>query len=411
MSNENKSLINSNSNHTLYLRCNQQAEIVELIRDDLGILDQEAIPCAFLSLFNEESKSNAAIFWQELMQSELTLDTELLVKCSSGKEETLKFSGGMLRGQVWIIAKSNSEMLESMIEEFMRMNNEQQNLIRMAEKNLSKLKREDNNNVELYNEISQVNNELVNAQRKLAKQNEQIRQLNIELQSTNHELEQFAYSLSHDLKEPLRMVRSFMSQLRKKYEHQLDERARKYIHFAVDGADRMNQYIMDLLDYSRIGRAKGNFEMTDFNELLNQVQAFNRSSITANNVEINFSDLPTLPCLRMPIKQLFNNLISNSIKYRNENTSPVINISFEEKSNHWKFSFKDNGPGIAPENHAGIFELFNRIDDLQKKTDGTGIGLAICKKVVQAHQGEIWVESALGAGSTFFFTISKELIV
>jgi len=293
-----------------------------------------------------------------------------------------------------------------MLNEMMLMNNEQQNLIRRAEKKLSKTDgKKQESASDFFDEISEMNNELMNAQRKLAKQNQEILLLNKQLKDSNKELEHFSYSVAHDLKEPLRMVRVFMKRLELKYGDSFDDKAKKYIFYAVDGAERMELLINDLLEYSRIGRKNTEYERTNIEELLINVKKLNQAELEITGGTINWTVLPEIISQKTPLQQLFNNLISNSIKYRKEDGAPEIFINAEEKVDEWLFSVSDNGKGIEPEYHSVIFELFRKVDD--KSTSGAGMGLAICKKIVEEHGGKIWVESEVGKGSTFYFTISK----
>jgi len=235
--------------------------------------------------------------------------------------------------------------------------------------------------------------------------NEDLLKRAAELASSNAELERFAYIASHDLQEPLRMVSSFLQLLKKKYQGQLDEKADRYIHYAVDGAERMKILIMDLLEYSRVGSGKENFEEVDTNRILEEVTETFRAQIIKNRARVEIDPLPAVTADRMQLSQLFQNMIGNAMKYRSEQ-SPVIRISVKEEPEHWQFCIRDNGIGIDPLYFEKIFIIFQR---LHNKTDysGTGIGLAICKKIVERHRGKIWVESAPGQGSAFFFTLSK----
>jgi light-regulated signal transduction histidine kinase (bacteriophytochrome) len=239
------------------------------------------------------------------------------------------------------------------------------------------------------------------------KQGEEKIQMTLEdLERSNKELEQFAYVASHDLQEPLRMVSSFTQMLGRRYKDKLDADAKDFIGFAVDGANRMQVLINDLLMYSRVGTRGKPFEPTDMNEVLGRAIANLRVAIEESHTIITNDELPTVRADAIQIVQLFQNLLSNSIKFRANNT-PCVHVSFTERSDEWVFSVKDNGIGIAPAYHERIFVIFRR---LQTKGEypGTGIGLAICKKIVERHGGKIWVESELGKGSTFYFTIPKQ---
>jgi len=203
------------------------------------------------------------------------------------------------------------------------------------------------------------------------------------------------------------MGRSFLQLLEKKYGDVLDDKAREDIGFAVDGADRMKELISDLLGYTRIGRDEKSFDLVDLNEVLESVHTLNKSWIIETETQIKANDLPEVKCQKVLIKQLFNNLISNSIKYCGVDRAPVIQIDAEEKENHWLFSITDNGQGIPHSMHTTIFDLFKRGTG-KDDNSGSGMGLAICKKIVEEHGGEIWVESEPGKGSTFCFTITKQ---
>ncbi|MBS1662772.1 MAG: PAS domain S-box protein [Bacteroidetes bacterium] len=243
---------------------------------------------------------------------------------------------------------------------------------------------------------------------------EQTRRLNLdlarragELASSNAELERFAYIASHDLQEPLRMVSSFLQLLQKKYGGQLDAKADQYIHYAVDGAERMKALIMDLLEYSRVGTGKESFTWVDTSEVLKEVGDVFREKIISARATVNIGPMPTVWGDKVQVTQLFQNLISNALKYQSE-APPVISISATEAETHYQFSIEDNGIGIDPQFFDKIFIIFQR---LHNKSDysGTGIGLAICKKIVERHGGKIWVESTPQKGSTFYFTIIKKV--
>ncbi|MBC7522912.1 MAG: histidine kinase, partial [Flavobacterium sp.] len=235
-------------------------------------------------------------------------------------------------------------------------------------------------------------------------------ELNIKkLAISNEELEQFAYVASHDLQEPLRMITGFLTQLEKRYDKILDEKGKQYIYFAVDGARRMRQIILDILELSRVGKNKNKLEELNLNDIITEIKILYGRQIEEKKAIINHTHLPTLLTFATPFKQIFQNLISNFLKYSNQEIAPIINISFKETASEWKFIIKDNGIGIDKEYFEKIFIIFQR---LHNKDDysGTGIGLAITKKIIENLGGKIWVESKLGAGSTFYFTIPKNSI-
>ncbi|MDB5133819.1 MAG: cph1 4 [Mucilaginibacter sp.] len=241
-----------------------------------------------------------------------------------------------------------------------------------------------------------------------------LRELNVKLQKharelaiSNAELEQFAYVASHDLQEPLRMVTSFMSQLEKKYGDVVDEKGRQYIHFAVDGAKRMRQIILDLLEFSRVGRTEDDLEDVNFNKVVNEILVLYRRQIEEVQASIEFENLPIIKTYKTPVRQVFQNLVSNSLKYHSADRAPVISISCKETGTQFQFTIKDNGIGIAPEYFDKIFIIFQRLHN-KDEYSGTGMGLAIAKKIIENMGGKIWVKSEEGKGSTFYFTMLKK---
>jgi light-regulated signal transduction histidine kinase (bacteriophytochrome) len=236
--------------------------------------------------------------------------------------------------------------------------------------------------------------------------NKNLEQKATELRESNAELERFAYIVSHDLQEPLRMVSSFMKLLEQKYKGQLDEKGEKYINFAVDGADRMKQLIMDLLEYSRTGTNRDVPIETDMNDVMKEVMSVLRNSIIENNAIVEVGQLPVLPkARRLQMFQLMQNLLGNALKYHSDK-KPLIKIDAKCEAHQWLFSVQDNGIGIDPAYHEKIFVIFQRLHG-RNEFSGTGIGLAICKKIVDKLGGKIWVESEPGVGSTFYFTVPR----
>lgn len=227
------------------------------------------------------------------------------------------------------------------------------------------------------------------------------------LEDKNQELEGFAAIAAHDLKEPLRMISQFMQKLGTKYEAQLDETAQKYIHFAADGAKRMNSLIDDLLGYAEIGGAKEEaFEMVDMNDVFHEILLLKATLIDEKNALVSKTNLPVVLAHKTAMRLLFQNLIGNGLKYQLEGNRPIIEIDFSETNNSFTFSFKDNGIGISEENYNKVFNLFSRLHTNSEYL-GTGMGLATCKKIVASHRGEIWIESKQGEESTFYFSLPK----
>jgi PAS domain S-box-containing protein len=224
-----------------------------------------------------------------------------------------------------------------------------------------------------------------------------------DLARSNQDLERFAYVASHDLQEPLRMVTGYMALLKRRYQGQLDSKADEFIDFAVDGASRMSQLIKDLLAYSRAGARDKGARPTDCNHVIRDVLTVLRSSIEENDAAVTHDVLPTVRSNATQLAQLFQNLIGNAIKFRGQEP-PRIHLAARPTDEGWQFSISDNGIGIAPEFSEQVFEVFRRLHG-RDKYPGTGIGLAICKRIVEHLGGRIWVESEIGKGSTFHFTL------
>lgn len=234
---------------------------------------------------------------------------------------------------------------------------------------------------------------------------DQLKETLADLQRSNRELEQFAYVASHDLQEPLRMVSSYTQLLAQRYENQLDDKAHLFIHYAVDGAVRMQLLINDLLAYSRIGTKGKPLEPTDAHAALGAAMNNLKIIIEEAKAIITNEDLPEVRADASQLVQLFQNLIGNAVKFRGKDY-PRIHISARAEGREWLFSVRDNGIGIDPQFADKIFVVFQRLHT-KEEYPGSGIGLAICKKIVERHGGRIWFESELGKGTTFYFTLKK----
>ncbi|WP_209330278.1 PAS domain S-box protein [Lunatimonas salinarum] len=238
--------------------------------------------------------------------------------------------------------------------------------------------------------------------------NSQLKSKIEELAISNQELEQFAYVASHDLQEPLRMITSFLGQIERKYGKLLDDKGRQYINFAVDGSRRMRQIILDLLEYSRVGREQDQLEEVSISEIVEETKLLFRKTIEETNAVITTENLPIVKGFQVPLRQVFQNLISNALKYRSPHRSPVIHIGSIDSGNTYEIAVQDNGIGIEPEYFDRIFIIFQRLNQ-EPTLPGTGMGLAITKKIIENYGGTIWLESRLNEGTTFRFTIKKEV--
>lgn len=256
----------------------------------------------------------------------------------------------------------------------------------------------------LTNEFNEMLRQIERGQKALMETNAD---LEVHVSERTKELERFVYVASHDLQEPLRTITNFVGLINEKYSGKLDEDTDVHLKFIVDATEKMQNLIKDLLDISRIGRSEV-FSMVNCEEVLKEVKEMMGASISESNAIITSSNLPVLMGNESELKQLFQNLISNAIKFRKINVQPTIEISAEEQEKEYLFTVKDNGIGISEQYFEKLFIIFQRLHN-ETEYAGTGIGLATCKKIVALHNGRIWVESKSGVGSTFYFTISKEL--
>ena len=269
------------------------------------------------------------------------------------------------------------------------------------------------------NEVAQANQQLIQQkeqieeknyelteQKQLVEEQSEILQDHLEkLEASYHELEQFSYIASHDLKSPLRSIAGFAQLLKRRYGGQLGEDADEYINFIVTSTVHMGNVIRDLLEYSKTGKNDLLYEEVNLNEVITTVLSNLSSELQVNEVQLEIDHLPTLDVYRTGISQIFQNLMGNAVKFRSEH-QPKLIVKCEHKKPYWHFSVADNGIGLDETYKDKVFLPFQRVDG--SKIKGTGIGLAICKKIVLMHRGEIWYESKVNEGTTFHFTIFQE---
>ncbi|MFP4164235.1 MAG: ATP-binding protein [Chitinispirillaceae bacterium] len=240
----------------------------------------------------------------------------------------------------------------------------------------------------------------------LRRRDEAVRERTDELQRSNQELEQFAYVASHDLQEPLRTIAGYLQLIERRYKGKLDNDADEFITFAVEGAHRLGNIINDLLAYSRVGTRGKPFKEFDSGVAVQGVVKTMKAAMDSSGTEVLKGELPVIKADPSQFRQLVQNLISNSIKFRHPDRSPRIQIDAAETDGEWRFSFKDNGIGFETQYSERVFAAFKRLHT-QDKYPGSGIGLAICRKIIQRHGGRIWAESVPGEGTTFYFTIPE----
>jgi len=248
----------------------------------------------------------------------------------------------------------------------------------------------------------------VETQLRLQKLQHQLIQRNSELRRSNRELEQFAYAVSHDLQQPLQSMVGFAKLLLMKHQAELDQTSYGYLQNIVQSGDRAYQLIQNLLSYARVEQQNSEFGFVDCNQLLKQVLENLQAAISEKNANITVATLPTVIANESQLSQLFQNLLTNAIKFVPPERSPQVRVTASKQNHEWLFEIHDNGIGIGSQNFASIFGMFQRLHT-EEEYPGTGIGLAICQKVVELHNGRIWVESEPDVGSTFYFTLSAAL--
>lgn len=233
------------------------------------------------------------------------------------------------------------------------------------------------------------------------------RELKSQLEDMAKEMNQFTYIVSHDLQAPLRTITGFMELLVKRYGDKLDEAAKQYIDYAVKGTLKMKNLIFDLLEYSRLNTSIKELSETDLNVVMDEVKEKYIAAIEGTGASIHVDDLPVVNASKKQMLQLFGHLLDNAVKFRGE-LAPEVMISAKRDKEYWIFSVKDNGIGIEPSFFEKIFIVFRRLSTDEVRYPGTGIGLALCKKIAELHGGTIWVESEPGKGSTFYFTLPSK---
>lgn len=351
----------------------------------LGYTEQELLGQSLGIVFSKgENAAQSVLSDISTHQQVQIYDLPYLAK--TGTEIPVSFSGSILTGSVgqrvgYVAIATDIRVLKTALEK------EKAALEAMADAEKKRLEA-----------VKKAYGELEAAKNFLAEKTE-------ELSRSNRDLEQFAYVASHDLQEPLRMVASYVELLERRYKNKLDKDANEFIAYAVDGANRMKGLIQDLLSYSRVGTQAKEFTPVNCSELFELVLSDLKLLIQETGVSVTCdeSPLPTVVADALQLAQVLENLVRNAIKFRGEH-NPGVRLSVKAEGRYWIFSVKDNGIGIKPAYFERIFVIFQRLHS-KEKYPGTGIGLAVCKRIVERHRGKIWVESEEGKGSTFYFSI------
>jgi signal transduction histidine kinase len=391
----------------LILSCNKDAIVEQVFLDTGCFLKHLKLPVALYNLFSQESISDLGSLWLNILEQSMVQDTVLSIG-QDGKTIDFQFSGYLMEEKVLLCGNSELNSNAKALRELMQINNELATQIRKsdkkAEKILSKFGQSELDDVFL-NDFTALNNDLINNKRELMRKNKEIELLNKVLSEVNENISMFSYSLSHDLKEPVRMINFYLSIFQDKYGDKIDDKGQHYINLALDGADRLSKMMDDLLEYHH----SSNFdiiESVDMNLVILEVKKILHKSIEDKNAQIIIEKLPILQGSYSGSLQVFQNLISNAIKFVPKNIAPVVSIGVRENDTHFTFLVTDNGIGIAEKQREEAFHLFKRLNS-PKAYEGTGMGLAMVKKSIGRMGGEVWIESEEGKGTTVCFTIKK----
>jgi len=408
-------IVNSMSDSLIVIAPDGKIQTVNTaICDLLGYKEEELIRQPFKAVIAEEETIFKGTQLQKLIEVGSIRDYEMTYRTKSGEHIPVSFSGSAMRdpqGQLVGIVGIARDMraakqLAEKEKEFATqaaVAEAERKRIKELEKAYGELEITQKASLNIMEDLESQRMTLGGEVTKRKQAEDMITTIATDLARSNKELEQFAYVASHDLREPLRKVASYTQLLERRYQGKLDSDADKFIAYVVDGVTRMEELIKDLLMYSQAGRKEVSFESTDVAEVMSQTLANLSVAIRKSGATVTHGDLPTVMANPVQLGQVFQNLIGNAVKFCDKK-SPRVHVSAEEKNREWIFSVRDNGVGIEPQYIDRIFVIFQRLHT-RAEYPGTGIGLAICKKIVERYGGRIWLESEFGKGSTFYFTL------
>lgn len=388
------------------LECNDHGEVEQVLLDPHGFFEDVNLPTGLNTLVATPSHPELSSFWNNVVKSGIEEGTLLKLKLFDQESEFV-CSGYRLKDKILVSCTNEVSSNGKSLQEIVRVNREQQGRLRIVEKDSFRMQNEiaEYHSDAMLNDMGALNNELITCKRELIRINTEMQKANDELKRAKENMEVLAYSVSHDLKEPVRMVKSFMSLFYLKYSSTLDETGKKYVEFAVDGASRLDDMIRDLLAFYR-ATANTTIERVDLNHLLDEIQEVLRLQIAERNTVIVSDRLPAIETSPVGMRHIFLNLISNAIKFVPAERHPQVSVKLIPDNDWVILSFADNGIGIPLEFQRKIFRLFKKRDEnsLEKSS---GMGLAIVKRIVESLGGTIWVESVEGQGSSFFLKFPK----
>lgn len=388
------------------LECNNHGEVEQALLDPHGFFEQIRLPLALDNLVATCSHAELSSFWNHVLKGGIEEGALIKLKVYD-QESDFVCSGYLLKDKVLISCTNEISSIGKSLQEIVNTGGGRRVRLKGLEKELPEksMRSHEYYGKDNFSDIGTLNNALISNKQELIRLHVELQKSNEELRRTKENMEVLAYSVSHDLKEPVRMVKSFMSLFYLKYASILDETGKQYVEFAVDGASRLDDMIRDLLAFYR-ATANTAIEKMDLNILLEEVQAVLRLPIAERNAIIFADKLPVIETSPVGMKHIFLNLISNAIKFVPPNRQPRIEIKVIPDVDWLILSFTDNGIGIPAEFQKKIFRLFKKRDEnsLEKSS---GMGLAIVKRIVESLGGTIWVESEEGKGSAFFLKFPK----
>lgn len=397
---------NLHDNHII-LACNKLGMVEHIYLDTGCLMESIVLPLGLHGLVAPASITALGQFWLAIQRKSMVADTLLTLRFED-KEMTFHFAGYLLDEMYLLCGTTEVPATEKVLEDIMSITNEQANHIRLTEKKIHSIPQADDKhelNEALLNDFSALNNELINNKRELTRKNQKIELLNKDLEAANEHMTLFTYSVSHDLREPVRMIKSFLTLLNKKYADRLDQKGQTYMNFALDGATRLSKMMADLLAYHQSAHLDTT-ESVDLNAVLDEVKHLLRKEIEAKNAHIIYEDLPSLKGSSTGFLQVFQNLISNAIKFVPTGRTPMITITSEANDTHYTFQVKDNGIGIPRHQWQAAFNLFKRLNT-DEEYEGTGMGLAMVRKSIERMGGEVWLDSEEGVGTVVSFTVGR----
>lgn len=388
------------------LECNDHGEVEQALLDPHGFFEQIKLPLALDNLVATCSHAELSSFWNNVLKGGIEEGALLKLKVYD-QENDFVCSGYLLKDKVLISCTNEISTIGKSLQEIINTGSGRQVRLKLTEKELpeNRMRSSEPQGEDIFTDVGTLNNALISNKQELIRLHAELQKSNEELRRAKENMEVLAYSVSHDLKEPVRMVKSFMSLFYLKYASILDETGKQYVEFAVDGASRLDDMIRDLLAFYR-ATANTAIEKIDLNVLLEEVRAVLRLPIAERNALIVSDILPAIDTSPVGMKHIFLNLISNAIKFVPPDRQPRVEVNVIPDIDWLILSFTDNGIGIPSEFQKKIFRLFKKRDEnsLEKSS---GMGLAIVKRIVESLGGTIWVESVEGQGSSFFLKFPK----